>query len=144
MASIQWHLLQSFAAELFFFSMSLVAMLEHSVEMYINLPKYIWNLISYFLHVILNYVNWNNSLYLLHGTIKVPVYLKNTYPTVFWKMSHIMKWNFFELTYNFYLFHFFLSSSLSEFGESEGISLWYDFIGMILWFYSKPTGVDLI
>lgn len=128
MASIQWHLLQSFAAELFFFSMSWVAMLEHSVEMYINLPKYIWNLISYFLHVILNYVNWNNSLYLLHCTIKVPVYLKNTYPTFLENVSyHEMKllWTHIQfLSVSF----FFLSSSLSEFGESEGISLWYDFM----------------
>lgn len=139
MASIQWHLLQSFAAELFFFSMSWVAMLEHSVEMYINLPKYIWNLISYFLHVILNYVNWNNSLYLLHCTIKVPVYLKNTYPTFLENVSyHEMKLLWTHIQFLSVSFFFFLLVSVNLGNQKE-----FPY-GMILWFYSKPTGVDLI
>lgn len=139
MASIQWHLLQSFAAELFFFSMSWVAMLEHSVEMYINLPKYIWNLISYFLHVILNYVNWNNSLYLLHCTIKVPVYLKNTYPTFLENVSyHEMKLLWTHIQFLSVSFFFFLLVSVNlgnqkEFPYGMILLVWfYDFIVNLL------------
>lgn len=139
MASIQWHLLQSFAAELFFFSMSWVAMLEHSVEMYISLPKHIWNLISCFLHVILNYVNWNNSLYLLHCTIKVPVYLKNTYPTFLENVSyHEMKLLWTHIQFLSVSFFFFLLVSVNlgnqkEFPYGMILLVWfYDFIVNLL------------